>query len=360
MAIITGFPGSNPRLVGTADADEIYGNSLGNVSGIAGNDRIFGLAGDDLITGDGVNILASGRGGNDLIQGGDGDDVIYGDASDTLYGIGGNDTLYQNAGAGGFADITGDAETMATGSRGGNDKLYGGGTLIGDAFFDVTSVLLGNDLVNARSSTSDSSLYGDVGVADLRGTAKGGLDILDGSNFDDAIYGDAGGDLDNSSVGGKDTLRGYAGDDTLYGDGDGLLQAARGGNDLLRGGAGDDTLYGDAATLADLSDGGNDRIYGEAGNDEIWGDGELLDDATGGKDKFFFSGSFGDDQILDFRAEDGDQIILQGLTQLDVQLSIVTVVNPNDSTLITTLGDDSITLVGFTGGLTPGVDIVFA
>ena len=357
MALITGFPTDNLLLQGTALADEIYGNKFGTVNFVAGNDRIFGLGGEDLITGDGITIAPNGKGGDDFIQGGDGDDDIYGDATGSLFGIAGNDTLYQNAGVG---LMVGDAETIGTGAVCGNDKLYGGGTLIGDAFFDVTSVLLGNDLVNARSSTSDSSLYGDVGVADLRGTAKGGLDILDGSNFDDAIYGDAGGDLDNSSVGGKDTLRGYAGDDTLYGDGDGLLQAARGGNDRLRGGAGDDTLYGDAATLADLSDGGNDRIYGEAGNDEIWGDGELLDDATGGMDKFFFSGSFGDDQILDFRAEDGDQIILQGLTQLDVQLSIVTVVNPNDSTLITTLGDDSITLVGFTGGLTPGVDIVFA
>ena len=82
--------------------------------------------------------------------------------------------------------------------------------------------------------------------------------------------------------------------------------------------------------------------------------------AVGGKDRFVFAGSFGDDSIRDFRTEDGDQIVLQGLTQSEVQLTIVTVTDPNDSTLITTLGDQSITLVGFTGPLTPGVDIVFA
>ena len=59
MAIITGFPGNNPLLQGSPVADEIYGNGLGNIAGIAGSDRIFGLGGDDRITGDGVNILAT-------------------------------------------------------------------------------------------------------------------------------------------------------------------------------------------------------------------------------------------------------------------------------------------------------------
>ena len=135
---------------------------------------------------------------------------------------------------------------------------------------------------------------------------------------------------------------------------------AVGGNDVLRGGAGNDTIYGDADILFEFSAGGDDRLHGDAGDDELWGDGELRDDAVGGKDRFFFTGNFGDDEIRDFRQGDGDQIVLQGLTQLDVQISIVTVTATNDSTLITTLGDDSITLVGFTGSLSIGTDIVFA
>ena len=50
MAVIVGFSGNNPLLQGTADADEIYGNSSGDIYFTAGNDRIFGLGGDDEIT----------------------------------------------------------------------------------------------------------------------------------------------------------------------------------------------------------------------------------------------------------------------------------------------------------------------
>ena len=162
MAIITGFTSSNSLLQGTADADEIYGNRFGNIGFVAGNDRIFGLAGDDLISGDGINILAAGRGGNDLIRGGDGTDRLYGDASGTLYGVGGDDVIYQDSLDGSGAEMRGDAETMATGSRGGNDKLYGGGDLIGDAYDDVTDVLCGHDLLSARRATRGSNLAGDV------------------------------------------------------------------------------------------------------------------------------------------------------------------------------------------------------
>ena len=146
----------------------------------------------------------------------------------------------------------------------------------------------------------------------------------------------------------------------MYGDANGVDSIAIAGKDVLRGGAGNDIIYGDAGDLYDFAAGGADQLHGNAGDDELWGDGILNDDAVGGADKFFFSGNFGDDTIFDFRTEDGDQIVLQGLTQSEVQLTIVSLANPNDSLQLTTLGDDSITLVGFTGSLTPGVDIVFA
>ena len=360
MAIIVGFTSDNPLLQGTALADEIYGNRFGNIGFVAGNDRIFGLAGDDLISGDGIDILAAGRGGNDLVRGGDGTDRLYGDASGTLYGVGGDDVIYQDSLDGSGAEMRGDAETMATGSRGGNDKLYGGGELVGDAYDDMTDVICGHDLLSARSSSVASDLTGDSWNY-LYGSTVGGNDRLDGSSFDDGLAGESFHDLADVSRGGNDKLWGHGGDDRLYGDASSLDDASVGGNDVLRGGTGNDTLYGDAPDLYLFSTGGDDRLHGDAGDDELWGDG-LLDgpDATGGKDKFFFSGDFGDDTIFDFRPEDGDQIVLQGLTQLDVQLSIISLTDPNDSTLITTLGDDSITLVGFTGGLTPGVDIIFA
>jgi Ca2+-binding RTX toxin-like protein len=363
MAIITGFPGDNPLLQGTADQDFIYGNKRGTINFTAGNDRIFGLAGDDRIAGDGITITATGRGGNDVIQGGDGDDWIWGDAYEaeadsdgSLFGVGGNDVIYQNAGSG---YLVGDANTMEFNSKGGNDKLYGEGYLIGDSYYEMNSAVGGDDLVSARSATASTNLTGDT-YDEMFGSSVGGRDKLYGSNFDDDLTGDAWSDMNDGSKGGNDKLWGNGGDDGLWGDGDNLNDVATGGNDVLRGGSGDDTLYGDASGLYVLSVGGNDKLYGDAGDDELWGDGELNDDATGGADKFYFSGNFGDDEIFDFRPDEGDQIILTGLTQSEVQISIISVDDPDDSTLITTLGDDSITLVGYTDGLTIGTDIIFA
>ena len=359
MAIIVGFAGNNPLLQGTTLDDAIFGNSLGNISGVAGNDRIFGLAGDDDITGDGVTILASGRGGNDVIYGGDGNDHIDGDASSTLYGVGGNDVIYGGAGS---DDVHGDADTLAAGARGGNDRIYVlGGEAGGECFFDMIDAIGGNDLLDGSQATDRVLLYGEADDANLGGNSVGGNDILKGGAADDFLYGE-GLQIYDATRCGNDQLWGNGGDDTIFGDGDGSLHdTASGGRDTLRGGAGNDELYGDGRALEDFAKGGNDRLVGGAGDDLMWGDGELIGaDATGGRDRFVFSGNFGDDSILDFRTEDGDQLILQGLTQSEVQLSIVTVNAANDSTLITTLGEQSITLVGFTGSLTPGVDIVFA
>jgi hypothetical protein len=352
MAVIVGVTGNNPLLQGTPDADEIYGNINGTVTFVAGNDRIFGLAEDDLITGDGCDVAPNGRGGNDVVQGGDGFDEIYGDACDQLFGVGGNDTLYQNGDVG---LLVGDAYDVETLSKPGNDKLYGTGTLVGDSVLGVSSVVLGNDLLSAKGASEGSFLFGDVQDGDVDGTGRGGRDTLWGSEFDDELFGDAGSDIDDGAVGGNDTLAGFGGDDLLCGDaGFGIFEAAKGGNDVLRGGAGGDLLFGDAPELADFAQGGADRINGGGGDDLLWGDGELFDDAVGGRDRFVFDGAFGDDLVFDFRQEDADQLQFYGLTQ-----SEVTITQDSGDTVLTTLGDDSVTLVGFLGTLTVGTDLVF-
>jgi Ca2+-binding RTX toxin-like protein len=356
MAIIVGFTGDDPLLRGTVDADDIYGDTTGTLSGLGGNDRIFGLAGDDVLSGDGFFVGPGGRGGDDVIQGGDGEDKIYGDARDVVFGIGGNDVIYQNGGSG---RMYGDGEDIAAGGRGGNDRLYGGFFMIGDGDNAFVSAQGGNDLLDATSSTQQTNLHGETN-SDMAGTSIGGNDTIKGSAFGDIMSGEANGTMSGASRGGDDRLEGNGGTDVLVGDGFQMEGTAVGGDDVLRGGADDDDLYGDARSLNEFTVGGDDRLNGGAGDDEIWGDGDLNDDAIGGKDRFIFSGNFGDDEIFDFRPEDGDRIVLQGLTQSEVQISIVTVTAPNDSTLITTLGDQSVTLVGFTGSLTVGADIVFA
>jgi Ca2+-binding RTX toxin-like protein len=351
MALIVGFTGNNPLLQGTPDADEIFGNSTGTIAEVAGNDRIFGLAGDDEIVGDGRVIALGGRGGNDVIQGGDGEDEIYGDARAELYGVGGNDVIYGNADD---DSMYGDAETLQPGARGGNDKIFGGCVLVGETYDTMFDAIGGNDLLDARSATCDCFIYGETYDDTMKGYSVGGRDVLKGSAFGDEMHGE-GVNLLDATKGGDDRLAGYGGDDTLYGEGYTLSETTIAGDDLLRGGAGDDEIYGDASELSDFARGGDDVIYSGGGEDEIWGDGELEDDATGGADDFHFGPGFGDDTIFDFRQEDGDQLIFRNLSQSEVTISIV-----GGDTVITTLGDESVTLVGYTDGLTVGSDIVFA
>jgi Ca2+-binding RTX toxin-like protein len=350
MAIIVGTLGDDPRIVGNDGEDnEIFGDSTGTVNVAVGSDRIFGGDGFDLIRGDALVIGPAGAGGDDVIQGGDGSDIIYGDADD-LYGIGGNDTIYQNAAIGGI--LIGDAQVIAGAGRGGDDRLFGGGRMYGDTGKDFAGVG-GDDLLDAGSSTDDTNLFGDTNET-LTGNAVGGDDIVRGGAFADLIGGDADDAIDAATCG-NDRVFGRGGADALSGD---VLQrlekTAAGGDDRLRGGSGDDVIRGDARILQDFATGGNDRILGDGGDDELWGDGELLDYATGGRDRFVFAGGFGDDTVQDFRKGE-DKLAFQGRTQSEIQITI-----EGADTVLTTLGDDSVRLVGFTGPLTVGADVIFA
>ena len=117
------------------------------------------------------------------------------------------------------------------------------------------------------------------------GDRIGGIQNLTGSDYDDALTGDA---ADNTLMGGDgdDTLVGGVGDDTLMGgDGDDTLSATSGEN-MLMGGAGDDTLNGGT---------GADTINGGAGDDDLSG--------GTGANTFVFSpmdGAGDSDAILDW------------------------------------------------------------
>ena len=93
--------------------------------------------------------------------------------------------------------------------------------------------------------------------------AKGGADIITGSDEDDEIFGN----------GGADEIDGEFGNDILYGNG---------GKDVLNGSFGDDFVYGgakadevDGGWGDDIVDGGkgNDEVRGSRGNDELSGGG---------------------------------------------------------------------------------------
>lgn len=199
---------------GTANADIIIGNDLGNtIDGGAGNDIIHGGGGNDFIIG-GL--------GNDILNGGDGDDIIItGDGvtnngNNIINGGNGNDLIYAGSG---------------------NDIINGGN---------------GNDVISA----GDGNNIIDGGSGNDNIVAGSGNDIINGGDGDDIIFGGDGDDILNGGEGG-DYIEGGGstfGDQTVNGN---LFLVTT--DDVLIGGSGNDTFR--ISTL--LESGGN--VYIEAG-----------------------------------------------------------------------------------------------
>ena len=158
-----------------------------------------------------------GGAGDDILNGGEGNDDLQGDAGDDILLAGnGNDLLRADAGA---------------------DILNGGGGYDRASYRDAGEGLT-IDMLNASLST---------GIA--RGDTFVSIEVIEGTNFNDMIYG-----TDTRNV-----LRGFDGDDDIYG---------RGGNDLLQGFEGDDSIMGGA---------GNDTVDGGDGTDLAMFAGDLAD-----------------------------------------------------------------------------------
>ena len=145
------FNATETEYTGTANADLVIGNNLGNFIDTGdGNDVVFGGGGDDiLLTGEGSDAVFGGAGddsidagnGNNVVDGGAGFDVITaGDGNDLLSGGTGDDVIFG-----------GDGDDILSGGDG-NDSLRGEGASAGDEtvagnLFLVSSndVLLGDD-----------------------------------------------------------------------------------------------------------------------------------------------------------------------------------------------------------------------
>jgi Ca2+-binding RTX toxin-like protein len=102
VAIIKGSSGDdsgNKSLIGTKQADEIYGYE--------GNDTLIGDAGNDTLTGDAGNDTLRGDEGNDTLIGGAGTDYLVGGLGDDLLTGGeGRDTFVLYYSGGGIDRIT--------------------------------------------------------------------------------------------------------------------------------------------------------------------------------------------------------------------------------------------------------------
>lgn len=157
-------------------------------------------------------------------------------------------------------------------------------------------------------------------------------DYLDGTNYADNIYAEAGDDSVYAGDG-DDYVDGWTGDDYVDGGAGDDYVDGYDGNDTLDGWTGDDYINGEAGDDYILGYDGNDTLVGGAGNDDIngeYGDDILTgygftsyeyDELTGGDgaDTFvlgdswgaFYEGS-GYATITDFNGAEGDKIQVYG------------------------------------------------
>lgn len=278
-------------------ADLIDPTARGVITGTEGFDQITDEGGSNAIYANGGDDAVRAGNGRDYVEGGLGEDRIWGGASpDELYGGVGDDRVQGEAGndmvyGGDGNDLLrgqGNSDLMSGGN--GNDILYGGAgldLLLGDD---------GNDYISGGAL--DDQLWGGLGDDDLRG-----------GDDDDILWGGAG----------ADALRGGENDDDLYGGGGNDVLLGGAGRDTLTGGTGNDTLTGggDPDTFIFDDNMGTDTItdYNEA-RDIMVLDAALVGAALSGQDvvdQYAFENSSG--VVLDL--EDGNRIILEGLTLLD-------------------------------------------
>ena len=252
MAELKGTPGADTfgaRNGVTDGVDYIYGYD--------GNDKLYGLGGDDHLLG--------GDDGDEL-HGGDDQDYLHGEqGDDTIYGDDGNDLMHGGPGA---------------------DKLDGGPGHDYVAYHDSPSGVLIN-LMAGKGSGGDAT--GDTFI-DVEG--------VDGSEFDDTIFGD---DNGNSLSGdsGRDTIKGFGGDDYIWGGNDADTLYGMDGTDLIHGNAGKDYIVGGA---------GQDSLFGDEGGDTfVW---SSTDEALVDGPSYNVCNT---DVIVDFDPDEFDMIDLSGI-----------------------------------------------
>ena len=238
----------------------------------AGECDIIGTEEDDVLVGTTDSEMICGLGGDDVIEPGGGDDVIVGGD--------GTDEIDLSAASGAV-----DLDLVTGAGTAGADELavLEVEDVTGSDFADAIAGDAGDNVI--AGGPGDDTIDGGNGADTLSG--QNGIDTLSGGPGADTVKGGPGKDALNGDEGG-DTLKGQEGVDTIVGG------AAA---DTLQGGPGKDTLKGqDGADVLKGQDGA-DTIKGGAAGDELAGGDGSNDDLDGndGRDSLNGGSGGGDD-----------------------------------------------------------------
>ncbi len=220
------FNATETEYTGTAGADLIIGNSLGNIIDAGeGNNLVIGGGGDDIIFSGSGHDLISGGLGDDSIDAGDGDNLLYGNDGNDFIGAGtGNDIVF---------------------GGNGDDQIYAGD---GDNYIDGG---VGNDYIS--TGEGNDTVYGGVGNDQIQ--AGGGDDVLYGGDGIDVVSGEGATEGDETVDGNlyyatsDDTLLGADGNDTFV-----IGAEANATGITIIGGVSDLNNAGDEARYTDYED----------------------------------------------------------------------------------------------------------
>lgn len=311
--------------------------SIEHLIGTAMADALAGNAEDNSLDGDAGDDMIWGGAGNDMLRGGEGDDMLNGQV--------GHDT----ASFAGLAAGVGVHLAKGTSWKG----------AAGDTLISIES-LIGSD--------HDDILFGD-----------GGGNMLDGGDGDDRLWGGAGNDLLRGGLG-RDEMQGQSGNDTVSYAG----QAAGVGVNLAQGttghgAAGDvlvsiENLIGSGQRDILVGDDKSNLLEGGDGDDDLWGSAgdDILNGGAGadrlqgqvGRDTASFAGMAGGVGInlakgLAWKAASGDVLVsIEDLIGTD--FDDVLIGDLGDNRIDGGLGDDSLWAGGgddiLNGG--PGSDLL--
>jgi Ca2+-binding RTX toxin-like protein len=253
---------------------------------LIGNDRnntLEGGLGDDTLQGNGGNDLLYGSFGNDLLDGGSGKDTLIGEFDNDTYIIDHEDDVIEEY-EGGAIDTVKSYLDYQLGDY--LENLFLLDNALNGEGNNLDNLIIGNK--------SDNNLNGESGNDNIYG--QKGHDSLSGWMGNDSLFGGTG----------KDSLNGEIGDDFLSG----WL-----GNDYLEGWSGNDSLFGGAGSDSLNGSSGDDYLngYGYTQNEQdtlIGGDG--ADTFVLGNKSAVYYQDDGIAKITDFKASEGDQIIVFG------------------------------------------------